>query len=108
MSRRIVHMRASRDARGAVAIVVALATTTLLIITAMVLDFGLARVDRQTNKAAADAGTSAGVYALDGPDGKPRDYQGVCTAIRYLRDNDARFAGVTSGSGCGPTETGAP
>jgi len=99
VNRRLARMRGNRDERGAVAIVVALAMTTLLIITAMVLDFGLARVDRQTNKSASDAATSAGVYALDGPDGKPRDYQGVCTAIRYLRENDARFAGVTSGSG---------
>ncbi len=97
-----------RDESGAVAILVALLMTGLLIVSAMVLDFGLVHVDQQSNKNASDAAVSAGVYALNGPDGKPHDYQGICAAIRYLHDNGSRFAGITSGSGVWTDGTGSP
>ena len=87
--------RSRRHERGAVAILMALVMTALLVVTAMVLDFGLVRVDRQVNKSAADAAAVAGVYGLDGGDGQPHPYIGVCQAMRYLAQNDDRFSGVT-------------
>ena len=87
------------DEQGAVAIVVALTLTVLLVASAMVLDFGLVRVDRQVNKSAADAATVAGLQGLIGSDNKSHPYRGVCNAIRYLQQNDARFATVSDTSG---------
>ena len=87
------------DERGAVAIVVALLMTSLLVITAMVLDFGLLRVDRQIDRSAADAATLAGLHALNVGDTAPHSYVGVCTAVRYLKVNDSRFSGINEASG---------
>jgi len=88
-----------RDERGAVAIIVAISMTGLLIITAMVLDFGLVRVDRQIDRSAADAATLAGLHGLNTGDGTPHPYVGVCTAVKYLQANSDRFAGISAGSG---------
>lgn len=85
---------------GAVAIVVALSITAMLIVAAMVLDFGLVRVDRQIDKSAADAATLAGASALaTGDDGISRPFSGVCAAIRYLQLNNDRFSAVSDTSG---------
>lgn len=84
------------------AIVVALCLTSLLVVAAMVLDFGLVRVDRQVDQSAADAAALAGVHALDraGQSGaQPYPYVGICAALRSLRVNDPRFAGISSASG---------
>lgn len=96
---RLLRARRRIDERGAIAIIMALSITTLLVISAMVLDFGLVRADRQVNKSAADAATAAGLAGLGGTDGKPYPYRGVCSALRYLQKNDARFAGATSTAG---------
>jgi hypothetical protein len=88
-----------RDERGAVAIVVAASLTGLLIITAMVLDFGLVRIDRQIDRSAADAATLAGLHGLNTGDGTPHPYVGVCTAMKYLQANSDRFSGISSSSG---------
>lgn len=85
--------------RGAVAVMVALSMTALLIASAMVLDFGLVRIDRQVDKSGADAATKAGLYGLMGADGKAHPFRGVCTAISYLAKNDVRFSSVTGGAG---------
>ena len=73
----------------------------------MVLDFGLVRVDRQVNKSAADAAAMAGAHGLYGGNSNAYPYRGVCTAIRYLQNNDTRFAGVTDTSGTWTDGTGA-
>ncbi len=88
-----------RDERGAVAIFVAAALTGILIITAMVLDFGIVRIDRQVDRAAADEATLAGLHSLNTGDGAPHPYVGVCSAIRYLQVNSPRFSGVDETSG---------
>lgn len=88
-----------RDESGAVAIIVAVSATVLLVVAAMVVDFGLVRVDRQVDKSAADAATIAGLHALNGGDADPRPFVGVCTAIRYLSINSSRFAAMTDTSG---------
>ena len=96
-----------RDDEGAVAIMVALSLTVLLVAAGMVVDFGLVRVDRQVNKSAADAATNAGLHALNTGDAKPHPAMGVCTALRFLRENAARYAGVTSATGTWKSGTGA-
>lgn len=84
---------------GAVAIIVAVCLTALLVGVAMVLDFGLVRIDRQVDKSAADASSLAGAHGLDAGDGSPHAFMGVCTALRYLKQNDSRFSSLPEGSG---------
>jgi len=98
MSRRGRAPRRGNE-RGAVAILVALSMTGLMVVAGMVLDFGLVQIDRQADKSAADAATIAGLHALKGGDDKPRPFVGVCAALRYLRVNSDRFSGVTSAAG---------
>ena len=90
------RLRGRRDERGAVAIMVAISLTALLVVVAMVLDFGLVRMDRQSNKAAADSAIGAGMRALDGGTGEIYSYRGVCEAIEYLDANqpELRDAGL--------------
>ena len=66
----------------------------VLVAAAMVMDFGLVRVDRQIDKSAADSATLAGLHALNTGDGSSHPYVGVCTAVRYLKSNDQRFSGI--------------
>ncbi len=75
---------------------VAISLTALVIVVAMVLDFGLARLDRQSNKSSADAAVGAAMRALDGGTGEVYSYRGVCEAIDYLNANqpDLRDAGL--------------
>lgn len=91
--------RVRRDERGAVALIVAASLTGLLVIVAMVLDFGLVRIDRQVDKSAADAAALAGAHGLNTGDGSPHPYVGVCTALRYLKSNGARFASLDTATG---------
>jgi hypothetical protein len=87
------------DERGAVAIIVALSLTSLLVVAGMVLDFGLVRIDRQVDKSAADSATLAGLHALDTGDGIAHPYVGVCTAVRYLKANSERFSTINESTG---------
>lgn len=80
-----------RSEHGAVAILVAIFLTTLLIATAMVLDFGQARLDRQVNKSAADAAALAGVQAMSQEAGSLKPWVGVCAALTYLQTNEPRL-----------------
>lgn len=88
-----------RDEGGAVAIMVAFLMTSLLIIAAMVLDFGLVRIDRQIDKSAADAATLAGLHGLNMGTGEPHPYVGVCTAVKYLKANHDRFSTINENTG---------
>lgn len=102
MHRPVTSLRRAgeRDQRGIAAIAVALSTTALLVVAAMVFDLGLVRVDRQVDKSAADSAVTAGLSGLiSSGDGKPHPYIGVCSALRYLRTSDFRFSGITSASG---------
>lgn len=97
--RRHLGLARARDERGAVAIVVAVIMTLLLVVVALVLDFGLVRVDRHIDRAAADEATLAGLHALNQNDGKAHPYVGVCAAVRYLKANSERFAAASESSG---------
>lgn len=83
---------------GAVAILIAAGLSMLLIAAAMVLDFGLLRLDRQMNKSSSDAAASAGVRGLDRGDGQPHPFAGVCQALNYLRVSQADLAGLPDAS----------
>ncbi|QNN53153.1 TadE/TadG family type IV pilus assembly protein [Nocardioides mesophilus] len=85
MKRDHVRRGHDRDEAGAVAILVAVCLTMLLIATAMVLDFGLARVDRQTNKAQADSAALAGARSMGADYRNTKPWAGVCTAVSYLK-----------------------
>lgn len=88
------------DESGAVAILVALALTGLLIAAAMVLDFGAVRIDRQMNKASADSAVAAGIRGFDNGtgDGQIYTYAGVCQALAYLRLSQPELAGLPNTS----------
>ena len=70
---------------GVVALFVALMMTVLAVVAAMVLDFGILRVDRQEAKADADAAALAGIAAGDAGNGQVYSYRAVCGALSYLR-----------------------
>lgn len=102
------RIRARRNEHGAVALVTAFVILGMLVVAAMVLDFGLVRVDRQVNKSAADSAATAGLYGLGGGDGLAHPYMGVCQALRYLSSNDDRFSSVTDTSGSWTNGAGVP
>lgn len=86
---------AARNEGGAIAIVVAAGMTAILVAVAMVLDFGIVRMDRQTNKAATDAAATAGMRGMDGGGGDIYTYRAVCQALTYLKLNKPDLAGLT-------------
>ncbi|MFL6024014.1 MAG: TadE/TadG family type IV pilus assembly protein [Marmoricola sp.] len=77
-----------RDESGAVAIIVAMCMTTLLVMTGMVLDFGLIRLDRQDLKKSTDSAALSGLAAGDTGTGEIYTYKAVCGALAYLRSRD--------------------
>jgi Flp pilus assembly protein TadG len=96
----------TRDERGVMALLTALCVVALLIASAFVVDFGMVRVDRQVDQSAADAATMAGLTGMRNGTASALPYHGICAAIETLQRNDARFAGVTSGSGSWSTVAG--
>jgi Flp pilus assembly protein TadG len=97
--RRPIRWRRTRDERGAVAILMALCLTMLVVAAGMALDFGLVRVDRQVDQSVADSAVLAGLHGLNNGDGSPHAFMGVCTAVRYLKANNDRFSGVNENVG---------
>jgi hypothetical protein len=79
---------------GAVAVVVALSMTALLVVAGIVFDFGLARTDKVTNKGYTDSATAAGVRSLDGGDGTFKPFRGACAALSYLSVADPEVASM--------------
>ncbi len=85
--------RGGRDDGGAIAIIVALSMMALLVGAALVVNLGLARVDRVTNKTYTDAAAEAGIAAT----GSARyPYAGACIALAYLRANDPELKNMTT------------
>ena len=101
--------RRLRDRRsgeqGVVAIVVALSMVMLLVVAAMVLDFGVVRLDRQRAKSTADSAVMAGLKAADGKTGDVYSFRAVCAALSFLRVNDARMAALPTGICASPDNT---
>lgn len=95
-----VLRRRRRSEEGVVAILVALCTSILCVVAAMVLDFGLVKVDRQVQKSDADAAVLSGLRAMDFTgSGSAQPVRGVCAALEFLKANDSRFDGLSETSG---------
>jgi len=97
MPTRLLWRKDRKSEAGAVAILVAASLTMLLIAAAMVLDFGIARLDRQTNKSAADSAATAGLRAMDSnakynSNGQLYSFEGVCGALNTLKANNPELA----------------
>ena len=73
---------------------VALSMVAILVVAAMVLDFGIARLDRQQNKSVADSAVAAGMRGLDRGDGKAHAFSGVCQALGFLKANKPALASL--------------
>jgi len=95
--RRLLTNRRRTDQRGAVAVIVAVAMSSLLIAGGIVLDFGVVRMDRQMNKLAADDAVTAGLRAADGGTGEVYTDLAVCGALDYLKANRSRLSGLPAG-----------
>ena len=95
-----------RDQRGAIAVMMALFFTSFLfLLTAMTLDFGIIRVDRQQAKAAGDEAAMAGVNGLitNLSSAIIHPFAGACDALSYLKVNHRELSGLsgtwTTGAG---------
>jgi Flp pilus assembly protein TadG len=86
-----MHLRPGGRARedGAVALLIAIAMVGLCVAAAMVVDLGILRVDRQTDKSAEDQAAVAGVNGLVPDLTNPviHPFSGVCQALNYLKAN---------------------
>ena len=78
----------------------------LLIVVAMVLDFGLARLDRQVNKSAADDAVAAGIQGFNKGDGKVYSYKGVCEALEFLKANVRPLSALSYSACATPSNLG--
>lgn len=106
------EMRPDRHSEsGVVAVVVALSMTAVMIAAAMVLDFGLVRMDRQVNKSSADSASIAGMQSAGGGEyEKMFPFRGACGALRFIKANHPSMA-TLSGTwkrGDGSSVTGDP
>ena len=84
-----------RDERGAVTVMVAMSMVAVLVATAMVLDFGIARLDRQQNKSVADSAVTAGMRGLDMGDARKHSFSGVCQALDFLKANKPALSSLS-------------
>lgn len=106
--------RGARDSEaGAVAILVAASLTIILIAAAMVLDFGIVRLDRQTNKSAADSAAAAGLRGMDSnakysSNGLLYSFEAVCGALNTLKANNPGLAGLDWASCADPAKLKIP
>lgn len=91
--------------RGAVALIVALSMTALLVAGAFVLDIGLARFDRGANKGAADAAVTAGLQSANAGTGDVYNSSAVCAAYEFLIRQRALLSGLPAGICATPSAT---
>jgi Flp pilus assembly protein TadG len=94
-----------RDEGGAVAIMAAVMMVVLLVTAGIVLDFGLARMDRTTNKSAADAAVAAGLQAANNGTGDVYNSTAVCTAYAFLKANRPYLSGLPADVCSTPSST---
>ena len=94
-----------RDDRGAVAVIVAVSMLMLTVTAALVLDFGVVRLDRQQNKLAADAAVAAGLQAADKGTGDFYNATAVCAAYAFLKANREQLSGLPAGVCASPSTT---
>jgi hypothetical protein len=90
--------------RGAYAVLYAVILIVLIALVALVLDIGMARMDRRTARASTDAGAIAGVSRLAGQTLQPANPQQACiTAFRSVEQNLKLATLDTSGCNSWPT-----
>lgn len=82
----------SSDERGVTLVLVALLITALFVVTALVVDFGLVRQNRQADKSATDFAAAAGIRALDDATGQVRTWRGICAARDFLVANNEELS----------------
>lgn len=87
-------VRARSDETGAVTIMVAVSMVAVLVAAALVLDFGIARLDRQQNKSVADSAVTAGMRGLDMGDARTHSFNGVCQALNFLKASKPALASL--------------
>ena len=94
--------RRTRTESGAVAILVAVLSTALFAVAALVVDLGFARDTRRQAQVAADAASLAAGNVLYGNGNVPRFAEAVAAAKRFAADNfdvtEADWAGCTDGA----------
>ena len=78
-------------------VMVAVSMVAVLVAAAMVLDFGIARLDRQQNKSVADSAVAAGMQGLDLGDAKAHPFSGVCQALGFLKANKPALSALSWG-----------
>lgn len=96
--------------RGAVLVIVAMSMVAIMLIVALVIDFGFVRNTRQSNKSDADVAVTAGLHGLESADGIPRPWAGVCAAATYALANrsDGASLAPSYADGDGNVITGNP
>lgn len=85
-----------RGDRAATLILFALLVTVLFVITALVVDYGFVRQNRQEDKSATDFAAAAGIRGLDEGTGKVNVWGGICTAVDFLRVNEPELADLVA------------
>lgn len=94
--------------RGVVLAIFALAMVAILIVVALVIDYGVVRSTRQDNKSTADSAAAAGARAL-APDAIPRPWRAACGALSYLKANQpGRTLALTFRNGANGSVSGDP
>lgn len=78
----------------------AMSMTIIMVAAALVLDFGIMRLDRQHFKLAADDAVTAGMQFADGGSSDIFTQRAVCGALTFLRSNNPAMAGLPD-SFCG-------
>ena len=86
--------RRRRDQRGVVAVLVAVALIGLLVTAGIVIDIGLVRVEKNTNKSAADQAVTAGLQAANNGTGDVYNANAVCAAYQFLRNERSSLSGL--------------
>ena len=97
--------RPTKDQRGAIAVIVALTASALLVASAMVVDFGRVRMDRQLNKSATDGAIAAGLRAGDNGAGEVYTDRAVCGALSFLKANRRGLSTISDGLCAAPNNT---
>jgi hypothetical protein len=78
-----------------VTVMVAMSMVAVLVAAALVLDFGIARLDRTQNKSVADSAVAAGMRGLDMGDARTHSFNGVCQALNFLKANKPALSSLS-------------
>ena len=76
-------------------VMVAMSMVAVLVAAALVLDFGIARLDRTQNKSVADSAVTAGMRGLDMGDARTHSFNGVCQALNFLKANKPALSSLS-------------